>query len=138
MPIDRKYLSREFLLKNGDPPPLIYGVDFNKTALDRDRRSLMTGAQVASTLAEMWDDLMVRDGNNCATELYLKCLLEKDNSLETMKAIDLVSLVAAKKLLELLRSFHSEDTFYYNAEGTDSAEVYLPKADLANFARQFE
>ena len=87
-----------------DPPALAFGVDFSKVALDRDRRSLMTGSQVALTLAEMWDTLISED-QGTSVEKYLKLMLSKDDYLETLNAKACISRVAAQKLFEKLRSF---------------------------------
>lgn len=125
-----------------DPPPLIYGVDFSKVALDRDRRSLMTGAQVASTLAEIWTDLILKDNGTASAELYLTLLLAKDNSLETLEAKNCITRIAAEKLYKVLRSLYSPDTFFYNAEDTNLTEVYVHRLsglnlDCSNNSRLF-
>lgn len=102
--------------------PLAFGVDFNKAALDRDRRSLMTGAQIALTLAEMWDTLISED-QGTSTEMYLTLMLSKDDYFETLKAKDRISRAVAEKLLEKLRASFSPETFFYNKEDTNVSEV---------------
>jgi hypothetical protein len=115
---------------NKNPPVLAYGVDFNKVALDRDRRSLMTGSQIALTLPEMWDSLILKDQGLSAAELYLKLLLEPENFLETVKARECISRGAAEKLFEKLKSMFSQDTFFYNAEDPNMAEVLPLNEDV--------
>jgi hypothetical protein len=105
-----------------DPPPLLYGVNFSKVALDRDRRSLMTGSQVANTLSEMWNDLIERDQED-SVERYLKLLLGKDNTLETLQATAHITKLSAEKLLLKLKSSFRPETFFYNSEDNDVAEV---------------
>ena len=103
-------------------PPLAFGVDFNKAALDRDRRSLMTGPQIASTLAEMWNSLISEDQGTSA-EMFLKLMLSKDDYFETLKAKDYIERAVAEKLFEKLRASFSPETFFYNKEDTNVSEV---------------
>lgn len=137
--IGDKYRSKIFVKgifveKRGttDPPALIYGVDFSKAPLDRDRRSLMSGKQVASTLARIWNELIIKDNGDAAAKRYLKLLLAEDNYLETLQAKDYLSCVSAIKVHEALRSLHSEDSFFYNAEDINVPEAYSHISVRAN------
>src|SRR5271170_2618006 len=107
-----------------NPPCLTYGVNFNKVALDRDRRSLMTESQVAKTLSEMWNDLIERD-QGMSVDKYLELLIGNQDSLETLKAGGFISKVSAKKLFEKLESISLPDTFFFNGEDKNIAEVIL-------------
>ena|SRR5271154_1920550 len=107
-----------------NPPGLTYGVNFNKVALDRDRRSLMTESQVAKTLSEMWNDLIERD-QGISVDKYMELLIGNQNSLETLEAVGFISKISAKKLFEKLRSVFSPETFFFNGEDKNIAEVIL-------------
>jgi hypothetical protein len=105
-----------------NPPGLTYGVNFNKVALDRDRRSLMTESQVAKTLSEMWNDLIERD-QGMSADKYLELLIGNQNSLETLEAVGFISEISATKLFEKLRSMFPPETFFFNGEDKNIAEV---------------
>jgi hypothetical protein len=105
-----------------NPPGLTYGVNFNKVALDRDRRSLMTESQVAKTLSEMWNDLIERD-QGMSVNKYMELLMGDQNSLETLEAVGFISKISAKKLLEKLRSMFPPETYFFNGEDKNIAEV---------------
>src|SRR5277367_289006 len=107
-----------------NPPGLVYGVNFNKVALDRDRRSLMTESQVAETLSEIWNDLIERD-QGMSVDNYLELLMGNQDSLETLKADDFIHEISAKKLFEKLKSMFSPETFFFNGEDKNIAEVIL-------------
>lgn len=107
-----------------NPPGLTYGVNFNKVALDRDRRSLMTESQVAKTLSEMWNDLIERD-QGMSVDKYMELLIGDQNSLETLEAVGFISKISAKKIFEKLRSMFSPETFFFNGEDKNIAEVIL-------------
>ena len=100
-------------------PHLHYGVDFCKAALDRDRRSLMTGAQVAATLAEIWNDLIERDEEDAA-DRYLQLLLSdvaENAPYDILHASHRISRVSAKRLLEKLQALCSPNSFFYCEDG---------------------
>ena len=108
-----------------NPPALAFGVDFNKITRDRDRRSLITGSQIALTLAEMWNTSISED-QGTSVEKYLKLMLSNDDYLETVKAEECISQVVAEKLFEKLRTSFSMETFFYNREDADVSKVSLP------------
>jgi hypothetical protein len=110
---------------NDDPPPLFYGVNFTTAVLDRDRRNLMTGKAVASTLAMMWDEVLVKDPPGMAAK-YLELLLENqdDRFLEVSHASRHITLSSATKLhRELCVRFPGK--FFFCSENADATEVPL-------------
>jgi hypothetical protein len=108
-----------------DPPPLYYGVNFSKAALDRDRRSMLTGNAVATSLSEMWDTV-IWEGRPGMVEKYLNLLLSNnaDGYLEVLTAARSIRHVTAGLLHGALqRQF--PDRFFYCAEHPNATEVYL-------------
>lgn len=112
-----------FVEKRGseDPPALYYSVDFSKAALDRDRRSLMTGPQVTATLSKIWNELVSKDKGDAATR-YLKLLLDKDDHLETLEASKHINNSSARKLFNTL-SLLRPGKFFYNSEDPNVSEA---------------
>jgi hypothetical protein len=109
----------------GDPPPLYYGVNFSKAALDRDRRSMMTGNAVATSLSEMWDRV-ISEGRPGMVKKYLHLLLsnDPDGYLEILTAARSIRPITAGLLhMELQRKY--PDRFFYCAEHPNATEVCL-------------
>jgi hypothetical protein len=109
-----------------DPPPLYYGVNFNHTSLDRDRRSVMSGHSVASSLAKMWDIVISKDQPGTA-EKYLDLLLaHDDNFMEVLHANRSISRESAVVLLRGLQNRFPEK-FFHCAEDPNAVEVLTTK-----------
>jgi len=108
----------------GHRPPLSYGVDFSQASLDRDRRSLMTGNQIAETLGNIWDDLISRDHPG-ALDMYLQLLQVNDANgvLETQYAKETLEPSSVEKLFRRLTESAAEDHFFYNVEDNNVHEV---------------
>ena len=102
-------------------PTLEYGVDINKAALDRDRKSTLTKGEVIRTLAEIWNDLIERDQGN-ALELYLRLMLASKDHLETLGADKQMSLSTVRKLFSKLKEQHP-NAFFYCMDEPRVAEV---------------
>ena len=107
-----------------DPPALHYGVDFSRAALNRDRQSLMTRGDVARTIAIMWNSLITGETEGeKIVGTYLQIMMQKEESLETAMAGDLLSRRAAEKLLKQLKDTHPEDAFFYFDQEATASEV---------------
>lgn len=108
-----------------DPPPLRYGVNFSRAALDRDRRSVMTGSAVATSLSKMWDTVISEDQTGTAA-MYLDLLLAGDDQgyLEVLHAFRSISRASADILLRELRN-RFPDKFFYCADEVQAIEVRI-------------
>lgn len=104
-----------------NPPPLAYGVDFNEAQLDRDRR-FITILPITRLLAMMWNELISQDDFDIAAAMYLKLLLDRDETLEILEAKRYISRISAKKLFQQL-CVMTPGRFFYNSEDPNSVEV---------------
>ena len=107
-----------------DPPALYYGVDFSRAALNRDRQSLMTRGEVASTIVRMWNSLITAETQgDKIVGAYLQIMLKKVESLDTTMAGELLSRQAAERLLAQLRAMYPADAFFYFDQDETASEV---------------
>ena len=119
----RKIFVKSILVDEIDSPPLLaYGVNFDKAKVNRDRRSLMRESKLTKELSKIWNNLIENDVGG-AVEMYLKLLLEKDVFLETMEASDYITQTSAEKLWEKLTAMFLPETFFYDSEDKDVAQV---------------
>ena len=129
------FVKGMFVEKRGflDPPALYYGVNFLRSALNRggqslilnrDRQNLMTHGEVASTIAEMWNSLMIgeTEGDKIVSA-YLQIMLKEEEFLDTSMAEGHLSQKAAEKLLEQLKAMYPADTFFYFDQEATASEV---------------
>jgi hypothetical protein len=132
--LDKQFSGRIYLkgLRVAGPGPTsreyIFGYNFVRGRINRDRERLASLSEEAGMLATIWEQSIAQIGDRI-TDNYIKMFRDHEDCADISLAIEKVSSSTAKTIWSRLRTL-SPDAFFYSAEDKSESDT----ADQVSFS----